>query len=468
MLSKEDNELITNTDPGTPMGELFRRFWLPVALSEELPGPDCAPLRLEILGEHHIAFRDSEGRVGLVDPYCPHRGAPLFFGRNEESGLRCVYHGWKFDVAGNCVDLPNAPEGETFKHKIRARAYPCVDRGDLIWAYMGPADKQPPFPKFPWLDLPKSHRYVSKFRLECNWLQALEGDGDPSHARFLHSMLQDAQIANPLTSTGRRENAVETPYAGLKPPEEEPFPMAVGYRRIKADDIRSNDRVRLEDSDAAYITVQVDAQDDGQYRASVGVSGWLPMFSTAGLSGPNVSSSNMRIPIDNKSLMFFRLRWSWDPIPQKDIEEYKHGGYFYPPLIPGTWKTRDNVSNDYNINRVAQKYFSYTGISSFPLQDICVIENQWGPLADRTREHLTSMDYITIYRRRRLLRLAKALAAGVEPEEPWNADAFAYHGASATAATAEDAIAQAKARSKDPTLRATRRRAEPVAQEVAT
>src|SRR5512146_1855191 len=123
MLSKEDNELITNIEKGTPMGETFRRFWLPVMLASELPVPDCEPVRIKILAEDLIAFRDTEGRVGLVDAYCPHRGAPMFYGRNEENGLRCVYHGWKCDVDGNCTDLPNAPEGETFKKKIEAKAY---------------------------------------------------------------------------------------------------------------------------------------------------------------------------------------------------------------------------------------------------------------------------------------------------------------------------------------------------------
>src|SRR6266508_2830226 len=166
LLSVEDNELITNTNRGSPMGEVFRRFWLPVALSSELPGPDCEPLRVKVLGEDLIAFRDSNGKPGLVDAFCPHRGAPMFFGRNEEEGLRCVYHGWKFDVTGA-----------------------CEDRGDLIWAYMGPKEKQPPFPEFEWTKLPRSHRYVTKFVEQCNYLQAMEGDYDPSHGRFLHSVL---------------------------------------------------------------------------------------------------------------------------------------------------------------------------------------------------------------------------------------------------------------------------------------
>jgi phenylpropionate dioxygenase-like ring-hydroxylating dioxygenase large terminal subunit len=125
VLSKEDNELITNINPGAPMGDLFRRFWLPVALAEELPGPDCVPLRVQVLNEKLVAFRDSEGRVGLMDAYCPHRGAPLFFGRNEENGIRCIYHGWKFDVNGVCTDIPNAPEGETSRRRSRSSATPA-------------------------------------------------------------------------------------------------------------------------------------------------------------------------------------------------------------------------------------------------------------------------------------------------------------------------------------------------------
>src|SRR5215471_5715489 len=184
MLAVEDNELITNTNPGTPMGDLFRRFWLPVALSEELPGPDCVPVRVRVLGEDLIAFRDSNGKVGLVDAFCPHRGAPMFFGRNEESGLRCIYHGWKFDVGGNCVDQMNEPE--QFCQKIHLTAYPTTEIGGVIWTYMGPRERMPAPPAFEWTQVPETHRHVSKVWEECNWLQALEGGIDTSHAPILH------------------------------------------------------------------------------------------------------------------------------------------------------------------------------------------------------------------------------------------------------------------------------------------
>ena len=167
MLTKEENELITRTGPGTPMGDVFRRFWLPVALSRELPEPDCPPVRLRILTEDLVAFRDSEGQVGLLDRYCPHRGASLFFGRNEQSGLRCVYHGWKFDVTGGCVDMPNEPTESNFKNKIQQTAYPVREAGGMIWAFMGPPDAVPDLPQLEWTLVPENQRYVHKRFQRC-------------------------------------------------------------------------------------------------------------------------------------------------------------------------------------------------------------------------------------------------------------------------------------------------------------
>src|SRR5579885_1952307 len=175
MLSQEENELITRVGPGTPMGAALRRYWLPALLVEELPAPDCPPVRVRLLGEDLVAFRDSMGQLGLLGAHCPHRGASLFFGRNEECGLRCVYHGWKFDVAGACVDMPSEPEESTFKERVRATAYPCVERGGVVWTYMGPPALQPPLPELEWALLPEPQRYASKRLQECNWLQAMEG-----------------------------------------------------------------------------------------------------------------------------------------------------------------------------------------------------------------------------------------------------------------------------------------------------
>ena len=187
MLTREENELVTRTGPGTPMGAVMRRYWMPALLSWELPEPDCPPVRVKLLNEQLVAFRDTNGRLGMLEEFCAHRGVSLWLGRNEECGLRCVFHGWKYDVYGNCVDQMNEPQD--FKDKIHLKAYPTVELGGVIWTYMGPPDKKPPLPKFEWTQAPESHRHVSKVIQECNWLQAFEGGVDTSHDAILHRAL---------------------------------------------------------------------------------------------------------------------------------------------------------------------------------------------------------------------------------------------------------------------------------------
>ncbi|HEY3886871.1 MAG TPA: Rieske 2Fe-2S domain-containing protein, partial [Vicinamibacterales bacterium] len=194
MLTPQENELLTRVAPGTPMGELFRRFWTPVMLASELPEADGAPVRVNVLGEKLVAFRASDGRIGLLDAYCPHRRANLFWGRNEQDGLRCVYHGWKFDVAGQCTDLPNCPEGPALKDRVRTRAYPTLERGGLVFAYLGPEALRPEFPAIELFDATPERRHVTKIVARGNWLQFQEGDIDSSHVGFLHSRLGDLPL----------------------------------------------------------------------------------------------------------------------------------------------------------------------------------------------------------------------------------------------------------------------------------
>src|SRR5947208_3386508 len=184
MLSKEDNELVTRVGPGTPMGQLMRQYWIPGMLSTELAGPDCDPVRVRLLGEDLIAFRDTKGQVGVLANHCPHRGASLFFGRNEEAGLRCVYHGWKFDVTGQCVDMPSELPDSTFKSKVKAVAYPTIERGGMVWVYMGPQVVPPPLPEFEANMVAGASASASQ--LDSNYFQILEGAIDTVHAGFLH------------------------------------------------------------------------------------------------------------------------------------------------------------------------------------------------------------------------------------------------------------------------------------------
>src|SRR6266498_3017607 len=189
MLSREENKILTQVGSGTPMGEVMRRYWMPALLSSDLPAPDCPPVRVKLLGEELVAFRDTQGRIGLIDEHCPHRLASLFLGRNEENGLRCVYHGWKFDVSGSCVDMPNEPPESRFKEKIQTTAYPTEERGGVIWVYLGPRGTRAAPPELEWTRVPESHRLVSKRIQQCNYLQNVEGEVDSSHVSFLHSLV---------------------------------------------------------------------------------------------------------------------------------------------------------------------------------------------------------------------------------------------------------------------------------------
>src|SRR5438067_6367644 len=179
MLTPDDNALLGRVGPGTVMGSLLRQYWIPALMSSELPEPDGAPARVRLLGEDLIGFRTTSGAVGLIQNHCPHRGASLFFGRNEAEGLRCVYHGWKFDVRGRCLDMPIEPAGSTFKDKVRARAYPCIERGGLVWAYLGPRETPPTLLELEPTMLAGST--IAVYQRACNWMQALEGDIDTGH-----------------------------------------------------------------------------------------------------------------------------------------------------------------------------------------------------------------------------------------------------------------------------------------------
>src|SRR5947207_13912997 len=185
-MNRKDSEDLVRVGPGTVMGKMMRQYWVPAAMSSELER-DGAPMRLMLLGEQLIAFRDSAGRVGVMDHKCPHRCASLFLGRNEEGGLRCVYHGWKYDVTGACVDMPSVPAERDFKHLVKAKAYKAVERNGLIWVYMGDRKEAPLLPMIEATLLPESEVTINFVHRECNSLQALEGDSDTCDFGFLHA-----------------------------------------------------------------------------------------------------------------------------------------------------------------------------------------------------------------------------------------------------------------------------------------
>ena len=405
MLTKEENDLLTQTGLGTPMGDLFRPFWLPALLSEEIPGADCPPVGVKLLGENLVAFRDSEGNPGLIDAYRPHRGVPLFFGRNEDCGLRCVYHGWKFDVNGVCVDLPNSPEGGTYKEKVRIKAYPAFDGGGIIWAYLVPDDQRPPHPQFEWLDFGEDRRYVRKYHVRCNYMQAMEGDFDPSHVAFLHSTL-DGNASDP----GNRIRGKHDTTRGTV--------------------FKFQSKHMVEDTPFGTTSAGANFADGGSKSMAV-TNFVMPCFSPSGIAGPGVFSGNYRVPIDDENVHHYRLRWSYEPFAPQQAHEDRYGGFTFPEPIPGTFMTKDNKDNDYMVDRVAQKNFSFTGIKCFPVQDQAVVENQWGTIMKRDLEHLVSADVPVIRVRRRLMKAATELMEGQDPEALHNPAFFGVHTARA-------------------------------------
>jgi nitrite reductase/ring-hydroxylating ferredoxin subunit len=392
MLSREQNELLVRVGPETGMGQVLRRFWIPALLSAEIPEPDCPPVRVRLLGEDLVAFRDSNGRVGLLDAYCPHRRASLFWGRNEECGLRCVYHGWKFDVHGECVDLPNAPGGDIFKVNMRTLAYPTVERSGLVWCYMGPVELLPEPPAAELFNLPESHRYIEKIVLPTNWVQSMEGDIDSSHVGFLHRRL-DGELLTPghISSVMFESRAPEW--------------------TVRASDYGLTLAARRDAGAGDYL-----------WR----INQWLMPFTTlvaAPTDFPCVT--NVRVPIDDETTMHLRIYARYEtPLTEADYARIEERVLF-PEMIPGTFQTVANRGNDYTIDRELQRRGNFSGIRSVPVQDYAVTSDQGGgAIADRSKEHLTTSDAAIVMMRKKLLEAAAALAAGNEPPEAQRSEAY--------------------------------------------
>jgi phthalate 4,5-dioxygenase len=409
MLSHEENELLARVGPGTLMGAYFRRYWIPACLSEELPEPDGAPLRLRLLGENLLAFRATDGSVGVVVDNCPHRGASLFFGRNEEQGLRCVYHGWKFDVSGACVDMPNEPPESNFKHKVRLTAYPVVERGGVIWTYMGPASERPEMPALEWSLLPAEQVSLSMLVQECNWAQAVEGGIDSSHVGFLHGKLGRSWAEIPR-GTGRyysqKDNAPRFEVLDTE------YGFVIGARR--------------------------DAEEDTYYwRISQFLAPFYSMIPPFGTGG-NISG-HAWVPMDDYKVMMWEIEWNpLRPLTEEErAREYANKGTEGPEgMLPpssrpgGRWYPRLNASNDYMLDYKLQRTSWFSGVPSTQIQDIAIQESM-GPIFDRTKEHLGTSDTAIIHFRRQWLKAARALReSGTNPPGVRAPESYAVRSAS--------------------------------------
>ena len=382
MLSQADNERLTRVGPDTPMGKLFRRYWIPACLSEELPDPDGAPKRVRLLGEDLVAFRQSDGAVGLVSAFCPHRRAPMFFGRNEACGLRCVYHGWKFDRDGNCVDMPSEPADSLFKSKVTIDAYPTWEGGGLVWAYLGPADLLPEPPDHELVRTPPEFHFVSKSLEECNYLQALEGGIDPTHASIMHvQTIGDRSFLNNYDELVANISLERTDYG---------FTYA-GIRE------RTNDTwVR------GYHWIMPSYHMRATVEGNFGRRSEVPTI-----------DGHIWVPIDDEHTWVYNFMYSYDPaqpLPREQAaaRENRLGRGDY---LDANYASRLNRSNDYEIDRLVQKTQSMTGIRGINTQDLALQEGM-GPIVDRTREHLGTTDRAIIALRQILLESLAALESG--------------------------------------------------------
>ena len=384
MLTSEQNQTLTQVGPGKPMGELMRRYWAPALLSWEVAEPDSPPITIKLLGEELVAFRQTDGKVGIVGSRCAHRRAHLFWCRNEENGIRCVYHGWKFDAGGACVDMPSEPEESNFKDKVQIPAYPTYEVGGVVWCYMGPPELKPAPPLFAWTQQPETHRSISKIWQQCNWLQALEGGIDTVHSNFLHGGRPPGLKYNADIPRGRANNFSKAPVL-------EVVPTDYGYTYAG---IRS-----MGDEGTNHI------------RAYHWVLPWCQLRAGVGNAG------HIWVPIDDENTMVYNwtCRFGGEALTDSAMRQTGTGNEFYVDIdVENNFRSVRNIDNNYLIDREMQRTQTYTGIPGTNTQDRAVQESM-GPIADRTLERLGTTDRAIINARRTLLKAVKTVQDGGEP-----------------------------------------------------
>jgi phthalate 4,5-dioxygenase len=384
MLRPEHNQFITATGPGTPMGNLFRRYWIPVMLADELPENEGPPMRVKILSERLLAWRDTQGRLALMDEFCAHRGVSLWFGRNEENGLRCPYHGWKYDHTGQCSEVPSEPAASGFCEKIKLKSYRLVERGGILWAYLGEPALEPPLPAFEWASVPATQRFLAKRQQECNYLQAMEGGIDSSHVSFLHSC--------DLNSDPLHRGTKGAYYQGDRKPKFEV----------------------VESSGGLFIAARRNAEPGHYYWR---ITQWImPWYTMVPPYGDNALNAHAFVPIDDENCFVWSFTYHpTRPLSDMELDTMRHGGGIHVELMPGSFRPVINKDNDYMMDRAAQKDGrTYSGVRGIAMQDASVQESM-GPIQDRSKENLVSTDNAIIMARHRLRQAALAVPGGATP-----------------------------------------------------
>jgi phthalate 4,5-dioxygenase len=395
VLRAEENEILTRVGPGTPMGELLRRYWTPACLTAEIPEPGGAPARVRLLGENLVAYRDTRGRVGLVQENCPHRGASLYFARNEDAAIRCVYHGWAFDTGGRCVDMPNEPA--PFCDKVRMRAYPTHESGGIVWAYLGPRETMTPFRDFGTDGLDPNEIMATKQLTTCNWVQAMEGNLDTAHISHLHQFNGIDDIPDDGSDKpGYPSNAMSWKF----------------WRHDRAP------RLEVEDTWYGYRYAGIRTTPNG--NTHVRVTAYALPYATMVASIPFTVGVGMFVPVDDENCWRFFV----SPKDRSRLNPRGLGGAnlfsVAPFSTPITGKTDGiiprlyTMDNDFQMSQEARRNGNFSGVSDFVSQDFMVTESM-GPIYDRSQEQLGSTDRAITRMRHILLSAARGLAEGKEP-----------------------------------------------------
>ncbi len=397
MTTAAENDILCQVGPGTPMGGLMRQYWLPALKASELVA-DGDPVRFKLLGENLIAFRDTQGRVGVMDHRCPHRCASLFFGRNEEGGIRCVYHGWKFDVDGNCLDMANVPPHQDFQHKVHAHAYKATERNGIVYVFMGDQAKVPDLPELEATLVPEQYMDIEFYQRDCNWLQAIEGEIDSSHVAWLHYGL--------FKKNDFQKDSIRSYQVANRAPE-----------------------YVTHETDAGFMYGVYRGADDGNRYWRI-AHFMFPCWALPPINNIEFSFlARAYVPLDDTHTMCVIMSMKGDPFKKEIVK--MPGGSVTMPLLPNTtdwlgrYRVEQNAGNDYLIDRAVQRDVTYTGIEGIISQDHAITESIGG-VAPRELEHLAPSDRMITLVRRLLVKAASDHAkSGTLPESASNPKVYA-------------------------------------------
>jgi phthalate 4,5-dioxygenase oxygenase subunit len=387
MLTTAENELLCRVESDAPMGRLMRRHWIPAALSEQLREPDGTPIRLRLLGEDLVAFRDTQGRLGVLGEACPHRKASLALGRNEECGLRCLYHGWKVDVDGNIVEMPSEPP-RRLPPKTKHKAYPVREAGGFVWVYMGPAEKMPEFEAPPWAPTPEAQISIVRIDVDCNWAQIMEGQIDSAHSSTLHSSDMKPAPVDTATAgeTWLRPSTDRSPRIQV---ELTNYGMRYAAIRQPIKNPDTHDYVRITTYVAPFIAL---IPPNSSFNVAVAV-----------------------VPRDDTTSCFNFIAWSEDGAGGIDQEAWRKFSVAQIGIdVDEHYRPIRTRANNYLQDRQAMKSGNFTGIRGIPNQDIAMWESI-GPIADRTNERLGASDIAIVQFRRLMIAAAQSHAEGGPP-----------------------------------------------------